>query len=414
MSDDMNVPVVENGDVSQYKERNDEEADQISSFMDVLRSVPTKEDFDALYEKKAKMDRVADLVNEADAALKAENWDEALAKLDEALGYGLPSLVVPALKMKCFVYIKKGCGYRVGEEVKKASELFSEEGFAGLEEEIYTVIYDNVLKFCWENFNKIPEVKLCGMAEQLVPLENAITFIVDFAEKLSPVFQDEWLSARFTECARRKGWDIRWDSLVDVISQTCFDYTEAAQKRKAYADLLMPGAIAEQGFREGLDDIGKKMLKRMLDIAIDKEQKAGICEKLAMANFRSTDKTELCKVKDRVPGVREYFVMMQDLSPAYKQRYETLATQWKIIEKKVKAVNAEKQKINDEILELRREAAGIDREIDQLENGIFYWINLFARSDVSGLKDKKRIVEKCIAMRKRRLDELDTILAETA
>jgi uncharacterized coiled-coil DUF342 family protein len=105
---------------------------------------------------------------------------------------------------------------------------------------------------------------------------------------------------------------------------------------------------------------------------------------------------------------------MKELSPAYRQQYETLMTQCELIEKKVKEANDEKMKLNNEIMDLRREANDISEEINSLKSGFFYCIDLFAKLDVSDLKDKRRIVGKCIDMKKRRIAELDAILTGTA
>ena len=414
MSDDMNVPVVEDGNVSQYKERNEAEVNEISAFMDNLRSVPTKADFEALCEKTEKMGRVMVLFNEADAAADAQSWDEALAKVEEALGYGLPNVVAPAVKMKCYIHLNKGCDSRLCEELRNASALLSAEEAAGVEAEIFTVIYDNFLKLCWESFNEMTAVKLCGIAEQLVPLEKGVDCLIGLAARLGQIFQDEWVAARFVEYSRKTGWNIEWDSLVALLTETGFNYTKAAQERNDYADLLAPGTVATADFREKLDAIGINFLKRMLAIATDKEQKAGICEKLVMTILQTMDKVRLCRMKDTSAEGRKYFTMMKELSPAYRQQYETLMTQCELIEKKVKAANDEKMKLNNEIMDLRREANDISEEINSLKNGFFYCIDLFAKLDVSDLKDKRRIVGKCIDMKKRRIAELDAILAGTA
>ena len=411
MMDGKNISVVENGDISRYRKRNDldeNKIDFIMSAIEVENAVTSQKD------EVEKLKKIDELLKKGNAAVQEDKFSEAAAYMDEALALNSASQNHCVLILKCTYDMIQDDWSATMADIGKAYEILADEYLEEFETTTYTYIYENIVEAYRNLFHEMMEVKMGGKIEQLDLLEKGMNKIITNLAGVKRLLRDKTAGAVFQEMTVKNGWDMDIDLLFAEIACMGFAYTRAGQAGKDYVELLAPGVAVGKHFHCKLEAIGQDMMVRMLDLIDDCEKKAALCERLAMSYARTVDKNELQKACEANGQARKYFKMMTKLSSSYKRRYEVMRTEVENQKKVSKNLQIEWEILNAGLMQLSISLESVEQEIRRLQEGTFYFLNIFAWADVNNLKEKRQKLQKDMAVKKKEIRELENSLKKIA
>ena len=430
MLDDKNS-VVEDGDISGYKMRTDEDAASVDDLMDLIREADGGS-LDKAMEKKAtefsqealeslqtsldllKGVTIKVLMKKANASVGAGNVREAIDYLNEALAEEVEAENGNILLEKCKCEMLLEDWPAVMADIRKAYETVSAERLQEFETNLCTYIYNQLFMGCRKFYNDIVDIKLACTPEVMKATEKGWQMLSVHLKGLKEVLLDKKAGPVFKQMADSNGWDLNLMPLIEGTAQKGFAYTRAVQLEKKYTDVVRPGVVVTFDIGYTLNSIGQNMMLKMLELMDDQEKKALLCEKLAMSYVLTTDRNKLWEKCEFNSQAKKYFDMMMALSPHLKKQYNMMREEAEKKKERVEKMRQELKNVREELYRMTTRLDNLDWKIRHIQQSSFYFINLFARADVKNLEEKRQKLQENIAVRQNRIVKLEQDLRMTA
>ncbi len=229
--------------------------------------------------------------------------------------------------------------------------------------------------------------------------------IAEAVKKEPEIYRPGERSALLEEVAEKQGWDLDTQPWLVDMANTAFSYSRAAH------DNGMEIPAGSYYFREA-EVIGIQAMERILPLITENDDRAELCEYLAMAYARSMDRVKVLQEAEKNPQVKKYLTMMEKMDSDYKILYDHA-----VEEGEKRAAIVKNLQINQDILKAGIEQMTInmeslDRRIRNLQKGFFYALNVFDWINEKKLKKERDNLQEKIARNKYNLTELEKRIAQ--
>lgn len=405
MSDDNRIPVEEDGDISRYQQFSADKLDVLASVMKVARSVQGDAGIGEAEEKIKKMNEGTELLKKVRIAMQNEDYREAYRYCEEGLQLKLESQYHMFWTLKCSCGCKSNNYKRFIEDFKTGLQAVPQKDQAEFKTNVMTVFFKGTLMHMKDMFYEVREKTKVCTKEQMEPLSEIYDMMILGNQGLQDILKDKQAGAALEEVAEKQGWDLDTQPWLVDMANTAFSYSRAAHNN----GLEIPAG--SYYFREA-EAVGIQAMGRILPLITEDDERAELCEHLAMAYARSMDRVKVLQEAKKNPLVKKYLIMMEKMDSEYKMLYDYAA---KDLEKRVAIVK--NLQINRDILKAGIEQMAIsmeslDRRIQNLQKGFFYSLNIFDWLNERKLREEQEHLQKKIERNKYNLTELEKRIAQ--
>ena len=405
MSDDNRIPVEEDGDISRYQQFSADKLDVLASVMKVARSVQGDAGIGEAEEKIKKMNEGTELLKKIRIAMQNEDYREAYRYCEEGLQLKLESQYHMFWTLKCSCGCKSNNYKRFIEDFKTGLQAVPQKDQAEFKTNVMTVFFKGTLMHMKDMFYEVREKTKVCTKEQMEPLSEIYDMMILGNQGLQDILKDKQAGAALEEVAEKQGWDLDTQPWLVDMANTAFSYSRAAH------DNGMEIPAGSYYFREA-EVIGIQAMERILPLITENDDRAELCEYLAMAYARSMDRVKVLQEAEKNPQVKKYLIMMEKMDSEYKMLYDYAA---KDLEKRAAIVK--NLQINRDILKAGIEQMAIsmeslDRRIQNLQKGFFYSLNIFDWLNERKLREEQEHLQKKIERNKYNLTELEKRIAQ--
>ena len=405
MSDDKRIPVEEDGDISRYQRFSADKLDVLASVMKAARSVQGDAGIGEAEEKIKKMNEGTELLKKVRIAMQNEDYREAYRYCEEGLQLKLESQYHMFWTLKCSCGCKSNNYKRFIEDFKTGLQAVPQKDQAEFKTNVMTVFFKGTLMHMKDMFYEVREkTKVCTKG-QMEPLSEIYDMMILGNQGVQAILKDKQAGAALEEVAEKQGWDLDTQPWLMDMVDTAFSYSRAAH------DNGMEIPAGSYYFREA-EVIGIQAMGRILPLITEDDERAELCEHLAMAYARSMDRVKVLQEAKKNPLVKKYLIMMEKMDSEYKMLYDYAA---KDLEKRAAIVK--NLQINRDILKAGIEQMAIsmeslDRRIQNLQKGFFYSLNIFDWLNERKLREEQEHLQKKIERNKYNLTELEKRIAQ--
>ena len=405
MSDDKRIPVEEDGDISRYQRFSADKLDVLASVMKAARSVQGDAGIGEAEEKIKKMNEGTELLKKVRIAMQNEDYREAYRYCEEGLQLKLESQYHMFWTLKCSCGCKSNNYKRFIEDFKTGLQAVPQKDQAEFKTNVMTVFFKGTLMHMKDMFYEVREkTKVCTKG-QMEPLSEIYDMMILGNQGVQAILKDKQAGAALEEVAEKQGWDLDTQPWLMDMVDTAFSYSRAAH------DNGMEIPAGSYYFREA-EVIGIQAMERILPLITEDDERAELCEHLAMAYARSMDRVKVLQEAKKNPLVKKYLIMMEKMDSEYKMLYDYAA---KDLEKRAAIVK--NLQINRDILKAGIEQMAIsmeslDRRIQNLQKGFFYSLNIFDWLNERKLREEQEHLQKKIERNKYNLTELEKRIAQ--
>lgn len=406
MSDDKRIPVEEDGDISRYQRFSADKLDVLASVMKAARSVQGDVSIGEMEEKIKIMNEGTELLKKIQIAMQKDDYREAYRYCDEGLQLKLEQQYHMFWTLKCSCGCKSGNYKCFLEDFKKGLKAVPRNNQAEFKTNVMTVFFKGTLMNMKDKFYEMREnTKLCATG-QLKPLTEIYDMLILGNQwLLQDILKDKQAGVALAEVAEKQGWDLDVQPWLMDMVDTAFSYSRAAH------DNGMEIPAGSYYFREA-EVIGIQAMERILPLITENDDRAKLCEYLAMAYARSMDRVKVLQEAEKNPQVRKYLTMMEKMDSDYKMLYDHA-----VEEGEKRAAIVKNLQINQDILKAGIEQMTInmeslDRRIRNLQKGFFYALNVFDWINEKKLKKERDNLQEKIARKKYNLIELEKRIAQ--
>ena len=400
MSDDKRIPVEEDGDISRYQRFSADKLDVLASVMKAARSVQGDAGIGEAEEKIKKMNEGTELLKKVRIAMQNEDYREAYRYCEEGLQqYHM------FWTLKCSCGCKSNNYKRFIEDFKTGLQAVPQKDQAEFKTNVMTVFFKGTLMHMKDMFYEVREkTKVCTKG-QMEPLSEIYDMMILGNQGVQDILKDKQAGAALEEVAEKQGWDLDTQPWLVDMANTAFSYSRAAH------DNGMEIPAGSYYFREA-EVIGIQAMERILPLITENDDRAELCEYLAMAYARSMDRVKVLQEAEKNPQVKKYLTMMEKMDSDYKILYDHA-----VEEGEKRAAIVKNLQINQDILKAGIEQMTInmeslDRRIRNLQKGFFYALNVFDWINEKKLKKERDNLQEKIARNKYNLTELEKRIAQ--
>lgn len=405
MSDEKRIPVEEDGDISRYQQFTADKLDMLASVMKSTRLIPGDMGIGDAEEKIKIMNEGTELLKKIHIAMKNEDYREAYRYCEEGLQLKLESQYHMFWTLKCSCGCKSNNYKRFIEDFKTGLQAVPQKDQAEFKTNVMTVFFKGTLMHMKDMFYEVREKTKVCTKEQMEPLSEIYDMMILGNQGLQDILKDKQAGAALEEVAEKQGWDLDTQPWLVDMANTAFSYSRAAH------DNGMEIPAGSYYFREA-EVIGIQAMERILPLITENDERAELCEHLAMAYARSMDRVKVLQEAKKNPLVKKYLIMMEKMDSEYKMLYDYAA---KDLEKRAAIVK--NLQINRDILKAGIEQMAIsmeslDRRIQNLQKGFFYSLNIFDWLNERKLREEQEHLQKKIERNKYNLTELEKRIAQ--
>jgi len=405
MSDDKRIPVEEDGDISRYQRFSADKLDVLASVMKAARSVQGDVGIGEVEEKIKIMNEGTELLKKVRIAMQNEDYREAYRYCEEGLQLKLESQYHMFWTLKCSCGCKSNNYKRFIEDFKTGLQAVPQKDQAEFKTNVMTVFFKGTLMHMKDMFYEVREkTKVCTKG-QMEPLSEIYDMMILGNQGLQDILKDKQAGVALAEVAEKQGWDLDVQPWLMDMVDTAFSYSRAAH------DNGMEIPAGSYYFREA-EVIGIQAMERILPLITENDDRAKLCEYLAMAYARSMDRVKVLQEAEKNPQVRKYLTMMEKMDSDYKMLYDHA-----VEEGEKRAAIVKNLQINQDILKAGIEqmtinVESLDRRIRNLQKGFFYALNVFDWINEKKLKKERDNLQEKIARKKYNLIELEKRIAQ--
>ncbi len=405
MSDEKRIPVEEDGDISRYQQFSADKLDVLASVMKSTRLIPGDMGIGDAEEKIKIMNEGTELLKKIHIAMKNEDYREAYRYCEEGLQLKLESQYHMFWTLKCSCGCKSNNYKRFIEDFKTGLQAVPQKDQAEFKTNVMTVFFKGTLMHMKDMFYEVREKTKVCTKEQMEPLSEIYDMMILGNQGLQDILKDKQAGAALEEVAEKQGWDLDTQPWLVDMANTAFSYSRAAHNN----GLEIPAG--SYYFREA-EVIGIQAMERILPLITENDDRAELCEYLAMAYARSMDRVKVLQEAEKNPQVKKYLTMMEKMDSDYKMLYDHA-----VEEGEKRAAIVKNLQINQDILKAGIEQMTInmeslDRRIRNLQKGFFYALNVFDWINEKKLKKERDNLQEKIARNKYNLTELEKRIAQ--
>lgn len=405
MSDDKRIPVEEDGDISRYQQFTADKLDMLASVMKSTRLIQGDMGIGDAEEKIKIMNEGTELLKKIHIAMKNEDYREAYRYCEEGLQLKLESQYHMFWTLKCSCGCKSNNYKRFIEDFKTGLQAVPQKDQAEFKTNVMTVFFKGTLMHMKDMFYEVREKTKVCTKEQMEPLSEIYDMMILGNQGVQDILKDKQAGAALEEVAEKQGWDLDTQPWLVDMANTAFSYSRAAHNN----GLEIPAG--SYYFREA-EVIGIQAMERILPLITENDDRAELCEYLAMAYARSMDRVKVLQEAEKNPQVKKYLTMMEKMDSDYKMLYDHA-----VEEGEKRAAIVKNLQINQDILKAGIEQMTInmeslDRRIRNLQKGFFYALNVFDWINEKKLKKERDNLQEKIARNKYNLTELEKRIAQ--